>query len=131
MYMGVRALIGGVNVFFENKDLTADKIWAELIKHEKTHNIITAKVDGAGNHHVKTASGLATSHAYTVLGTKLLTDGTKLVKIRNPWGKETYKGRFSDKSADWTAARIKEVGLVKKDDGVFYMPVADFKRDFS
>ena len=131
MYMGVRALIGGVNVFFDNKDLTADKIWAELTKHEKTDNIITAKVDGAGDHTVKLASGLATSHAYTVLGTKLLTDGTKLVKIRNPWGKETYKGRFSDKSADWTPARIKEVGLIKKDDGVFYMPLADFKRDFT
>ena len=46
-------------------------------------------------------------HAYTVLETKLITDirdnsEVKLVKIRNPWGAEDYKGAYSDSSDKWT-----------------------------
>ena len=131
MAMGVRAMIGGAHVYVNNKTLSSDQIWAELQKHEKTDNIITAGTDGFGDHNQQKPSGLSMSHAYTVLGTKLLSDGTKLVKMRNPWGKEDYKDKFSDKSAEWTPARRKEVGDYKKaNDGVFYMPIDIYKRDF-
>ena len=72
------------------------------------------------------------SHAYTVLGTKLLKDGTRLVKIRNPWGAEDYKGPASDKDTKfWTAARLEEVGhKFNMLDGVFYMPIEQYKKDF-
>ena len=76
--------------------------------------------------------GLNLSHAYTVLGTKTLTDKDnkkiRLVKIRNPWGEETYNGAFSDKSDLWTDDLRKQAGAVKKNDGVFFMPIADYKK---
>jgi hypothetical protein len=53
------------------------------------------------------ASGLVATHAYTVLGTAEY-KGEKLVKMRNPWGSECYKGKWSDKDGvKWTKeARI-------------------------
>ena len=55
-------------------------------------------------------------HAYTVLEAKQLTKGpkrgTKLIKVRNPWGSETYNGPWSDKSNLWDAQSKEEVDLV-------------------
>jgi hypothetical protein len=45
---------------------------------------------------------LAYRHAYTVLGTVKLSNGEKLVKMRNPWGVEKWKGAWSDHSYKWT-----------------------------
>ena len=38
-------------------------------------------------------------------------DGTKikLIKLRNPWGRETYKGPFSDMSKKWSNKLKEEV----------------------
>lgn len=42
-------------------------------------------------------------HAYTLLGTHTVNAGQfageRLVNIRNPWGKEEYKGPYCDKDA--------------------------------
>lgn len=45
-------------------------------------------------------------HVYSILGGVDLKKGGKVVhkiiKIRNPWGSEIYKGDWSDKSPLWT-----------------------------
>ena len=50
--------------------------------------------------------GLNNMHAYTIIDTVELTkDGKpyqKLIKMRNPWGTETYNGAWSDGSNLWT-----------------------------
>lgn len=52
--------------------------------------------------------------------------------MRNPWRKESYKGDWSDSSSKWTAALKKEVNLVSNAaDGVFYMPLSEFKKSYS
>ena len=84
------------------------------------------------NHFHENEVGLAMGHAYTVLGTKVLKDADgndiKLVKIRNPWGSEGYKGDYSDSSDKWTPALREQAGSVIKDDGEFFMPIADYKK---
>lgn len=35
-----------------------------------------------------------------------------LAKMRNPWGSEGYKGKWSDKDPNWTAAMKAQVNLV-------------------
>ena len=70
-------------------------------------------------------------HAFTVLGTQTLSNKQRLVKIRNPWGEETFKGAWSDSSAKWTDKLKKEVGLnVTKKDGIFYMAIEDYVKQF-
>lgn len=58
----------------------------------------------AGPNHVdgKSPLGICSGHAYTVLSVLTLSDGTQLLKIRNPWGTENYNGPWSDKSELWT-----------------------------
>jgi hypothetical protein len=132
MALGVRAMIGGVHKYVNHKKPTADQIWSELLTHHATKDIVTASTAGAGDHTDRFVSGISKSHAYTVLGTQKLKEGTRLVKMRNPWGAEDYKGPSSDRDTKfWTAARLQEVGhKLNMKDGVFYMPIEQFKKDF-
>ena len=50
--------------------------------------------------------------------------------MRNPWGVEKYKGPWRDDDTRWTADFKKQANLVKKNDGIFYMPVENFKNAF-
>lgn len=69
---------------------------------------------------------MAYSHAYSVLGVKTLSDGQRLVKLRNPWGKETYHGTWSDYSDDWTTTVLDEADHAIADDGIFFMRLEDY-----
>lgn len=56
---------------------------------------------------IKRMLGLAKAHAYTVMGALKLKDAKgkewNLLKMRNPWGSETYNGPWSDKdTVNWT-----------------------------
>ena len=64
---------------------------------------------------------------YTVLGIKELSTGDRIIKLRNPKGKEQYKGDWSDGSSKWTDALRKEAGAVQGDDGYFWMSVEDYQ----
>jgi hypothetical protein len=53
--------------------------------------------------------GLATSHAYAILGTYEIKSSTgasvaKLIRVRNPWNIDTYSGPWCDSCSDWTDA---------------------------
>jgi hypothetical protein len=47
------------------------------------------------------------------------------VKLRNPWKKGEWNGRYSDKSDDWTDSLKKELKWSDEDDGIFWMPYED------
>lgn len=53
----------------------------------------------------------------------------KLLKIRNPWSKEYFKGEWSDSSSKWTADLLDEVDHEKDNDGVYYMSLEYFARN--
>ena len=57
----------------------------------------TSNSPGGGGDSENNANGIAYGHAYSVIGVATLEDGTKLVQVRNPWGQEGYKGKWSDK----------------------------------
>ena len=110
--------------------MTVDALWKELTSHDGKNDIMNTNAEGTTDT-IQVANGITTAHAYTVLGTKKLSNGVRLVKMRNPWGSELYKGDWGDSSSKWTDALAKEVGLVKKDDGVFYMSIEDYKTTFA
>lgn len=87
----------------------------------------------AGNNHdIQNDVGLAMGHAYTTLGVVTVTDAagvsTKLVKLRNPWGSEKYKGPWCDSCKEWTAETEKQAGLMKSNDGVFFIPIKIYQK---
>jgi hypothetical protein len=78
--------------------------------------------------------GLTSGHAYTLVSAvKVKTGGKihKLVKIRNPWGSEGYKGPWSDKDPRWTKSLRRKLGAVNANDGFFFMPVDIFLYAFT
>lgn len=62
-------------------------------------------------------------HAFTINGTVELSDGTKLIRARNPWGKETYKGPWGDYNNEdwrWTAEFKEKANFINADDGLWW-----------
>jgi len=77
----------------------------------------------------KTAFNAVAGHAMTVLGVVKLSNGTKLVRMRNPWGHYDYNGPYS-KASDWTAAEKKDAKWTSADDGIFFTPITDWIKIF-
>ena len=79
--------------------------------------------------------GLVSGHAYTFLDVKDLVkpNGGKitLAKVRNPWGKEKYKGPWNDNDSRWTDDFKQQANLTVADDGIFWMPYKNFVKFFS
>lgn len=51
--------------------------------------------------------------------------------MRNPWGEEQYAGPFRDDDPQWTEAWKEQAGLVVANDGIFFIPLEDFKKAFN
>lgn len=119
MYM----LTGMPSFSFNTAGADKDIFWAQCQEYDQKDWIMTAS-----NHNP--IYGLPGGHAYTLLGAKQLADGTKLLKMRNPWGSEDYIGPWSDSSDQMTEAVRNELGHVKANDGVFYMDMDAFFATF-
>lgn len=125
-YHATSTLIGAPQLTFEHSEgkTTVDELWAEISKHDIKDSIMFAAVkDAPTEGHAFNQYGLVYNHSYTLLGSAQLSNGTRLVKMRNPWGKETFNGNWSDYSNYWTNKFREEVGSVKKDDGIFFMEI--------
>lgn len=75
----------------------------------------------------RTTYGLVKNHAYVMLGVAQLNDGTQLIKMRNPWGVEGFKGQYSD--ANMSSDVKSQLNHTSSNDGTFYMLPAEFKSD--
>lgn len=79
--------------------------------------------------------GLYGGHAYTLIGTKTVkkADGkvVRLMKIRNPWGTEVYKGPWCDSCSEWTPDTRAQAGMTNANDGVFHIPVEEYALTFN
>jgi len=53
-----------------------------------------------------------------------------LVKIRNPWRSEQYRGPYNDKDRRWTSDLKKAANLESANDGIFWIPKEDFVKAF-
>lgn len=102
----------------------AETFYAKIKQADKWNYVMTA---GCTNEH----AGLVTGHSYTMLGIVELSNGVQLIKLRNPWGKEQYSGPWNDKDPQWTDALKTEAGLTVADDGIFHIPLEDFKIAFT
>eukprot|EP00457_Paulinella_chromatophora_P003115 gb/GEZN01003120.1/.p1 GENE.gb/GEZN01003120.1/~~gb/GEZN01003120.1/.p1 ORF type:complete len:656 (-),score=44.11 gb/GEZN01003120.1/:277-2244(-) len=81
-------------------------------------------------------TGLAAGHAYGILDVREIPCccgmfSHKLIKLRNPWGKGEWKGKWSDASSSWSNALREELGGHEaEDDGMFWMSLEVFTRYF-
>jgi len=127
----VRTLTGAPYEWFPHKDIDVDTLWDLLSKHDFEKDFIQVGTDGDGDDTVFNKVGLAKSHAYTVMDVhKLSKSGTRLVKVRNPWGAENFHGAWGDDSPKWDRQSKKEVGFNKANDGVFWIDIESYKENF-
>ena len=142
MGFAVAALNG--SPYEEKKHFTSDatEIWDWVSKADKDGDIITAGSNvNCGSDNKTTKDGIACSHAYTILGAYELKDDNgspveKLLKMRNPWGKEKYKGDWSDESTKWETWSTKKVNDAMGDrkvnnEGIFFIDMKSYMDNFS
>ncbi|KAF8519740.1 cysteine proteinase [Hysterangium stoloniferum] len=101
-----------------------DDFWHNNLKLVGTDRLFECHMGSDGEVHI----GLIGNHAYSILAAKAY-NGKRFVKIRNPWGKGEWTGRWSDGSSEWTdewrpALKLLEHG--PKQDGSFIMEYEDF-----
>ena len=106
----VSALNGSPSETFDHdiKKTSIDEAWERIRMAKKDGDIVTGATRNCGDHWKTSSVGIACSHAYSVLKTWELKDKTgkmvdRLLWVRNPWGRETYTGPWSDKDEEnWT-----------------------------
>ena len=110
-----------------------DVIWARLLSYHQANYPIGASChpDGVMEEASAHAMGLLSAHAYSILDVRD-TASLRLVKLRNPWGKGSWRGEWSDGSPVWSQELLESLGhLPYSDEGVFWMEYGDLSRYFS
>ncbi|KAG8682587.1 hypothetical protein FRC09_016664, partial [Ceratobasidium sp. 395] len=128
----VEDMTGGLSTIFHTHDiLDTDKFWNEQLLRANKDRLF-----GCGIHPMAGASevkGLHTRHAYSVLDA-LEVAGKRFLRLRNPWGKSEWKGRWSDGSKEWNSewlTRLPELKHKFGDDGEFLMEYSDFLKTWT
>lgn len=93
--------------------------------------------DIPGSSESKTPGGIVRGHSYSITGSVRLNlpdyGNITLIRVRNPWGQFEWTGPWSDKSREWNSVPYstkQEIGLIKRDDGEFWMSFSDFMSNF-
>lgn len=136
----LRIFSGAPSYDYLTASYDTDQIWEILSSADLNDYIIGAGTSGSGNHDLKNAVGLSQSHAYSVLGTYELVDASgeqvyRLLMLRNPWGFETFRGKWNDKDPLWLSGGEgvdykEQVPYYDLDDGKFFIDMDTFKESF-
>lgn len=109
-------------------------LWNRIYSADQQKYVIataaSGKKTGKDKDDMKDA-GIVDAHAYSLLeATPIVTDGkekVRLLKLRNPWGFEEWKGEWSDKDTkNWTTELKKKMNYEAKDDGVFFIDFENY-----
>lgn len=78
---------------------------------------------------------LGGGHAYTIVSYHYLKDSNgnvqyRLLRVRNPWGADSYTGPWADSDSRWTTSYKSQVPYVNSNDGFFFIEVSDFVNAF-
>lgn len=73
--------------------------------------------------------GIAEGHAYSIMDAKEI-KGERLLKLRNPWGKKEWTGKWSDGSSEWTAEWMQLLDHKFGNDGIFWISYEDLLKKY-
>ena len=99
--------------------MTVDKFWDLIKSHDDDRSIMTVKSSP------QTGGTFIENHSYVILKTLELESGERLVKLRNPWGVDTYGGKWHDADSAWDSNEASR-DIPEADDGLFYTSIEEF-----
>ncbi|CAE6515547.1 unnamed protein product, partial [Rhizoctonia solani] len=127
---GIEDLTGGVASMFHTHDiLDEDRFWEDellRVNQDRLFGCYIYNTDESGESEL--INGLFAGHAYSVIAA-IKVNGKRFVRLRNPWGKAEWTGRWSDGSKEWTPewlALLPQLQHKFGDDGEFLMEYTDF-----
>ncbi|KAJ4299309.1 hypothetical protein N0V90_004553 [Kalmusia sp. IMI 367209] len=111
---GIEDLTGGVtSEVFATDILDKEKFWREeLLNVNKTFLFGCGQMGGIYGQR----KGIQEKHAYSIMEAREI-DGQRLLKLRNPWGRTEWTGRWSDGSEEWTPEWMQKLNHKFGDDG--------------
>eukprot|EP00227_Mantoniella_beaufortii_P021020 CAMPEP_0197575972 /NCGR_PEP_ID=MMETSP1326-20131121/1164_1 /TAXON_ID=1155430 /ORGANISM="Genus nov. species nov., Strain RCC2288" /LENGTH=424 /DNA_ID=CAMNT_0043138819 /DNA_START=187 /DNA_END=1458 /DNA_ORIENTATION=- len=112
------------------------QLWRRLLRYQDYGYLVGASyVQREGEVESEDDDGIAWNCAYGVIDAVQCSNGAKLVRLRDPWGRKIWRGAWSDGSPQWQASD--NAGLRAEleydfgDDGTFWMSYADFVAHFN
>ncbi|KAF8589545.1 cysteine proteinase [Ramaria rubella] len=134
-FQALEDLTGGVSqIVYTNDILDTDEFWSTDLLHATKDRLFGCYLDSLAGKgfatEATTTNGLISAHAYSILGA-VEYRGKRFLKIRNPWGKGEWNGRWSDGSKEWTKEWLGALEVLDHqfgDDGAFIMQYEDFLR---
>jgi hypothetical protein len=134
-YEALRDLTGAPYEIFSKEALSnIDLIWSKLREADHKDYIVCASTKATSIREEVLPNGLISGHAYSIIKSKQIVTSSgkesRIMMIRNPWGKVEWNGDWSDKSDRWSDALLKALGHTIANDGIFWITVEDFCENF-
>ena len=102
-----------------------------LLKSHAHGMLLQGASSDAGGSEEALGHGLYSGHAYAITDCRMTSSGEALVQLRNPWGGHEWTGAWNDKDPRWTDALKRELNHTDRDDGMFWMSIDDFAKNFT
>ncbi|ELU07186.1 hypothetical protein CAPTEDRAFT_98040 [Capitella teleta] len=126
---------GGISEVIHLNEAPAN-LFQLMYRTLRMNSMVGCAINATSHREEDLGNGLYAGHAYSVTNIIQATvdgDVIQLIRLRNPWGRDEWKGAWSDYSPEWrkmTETMRKKIGLVKDDDGEFWMAFKDFVKEF-
>lgn len=117
-------------ILLEQYTHNVNALWRKLQSYYENHYIMAAG-SPPGSDSTYSKLGIAKGHAYAILQVKTV-ESFRLIQLKNPQGSKSleWKGDFGDKSAQMDNRMRGLLGHNDEADGIFWMPIVDFVREF-